>query len=59
MLIITRRTGEKIKIGHDTEITVLEVQGAQVRIGIKAPKEISVHRKEIYDRINNLETETS
>ncbi|MEP3351323.1 MAG: carbon storage regulator CsrA [Marinomonas sp.] len=51
MLVITRRTGESINIGDDTEITVLDVKGNQVRIGIKAPKSVAVHREEIYLRI--------
>ncbi|MEP0073615.1 MAG: carbon storage regulator CsrA [Marinomonas sp.] len=51
MLVITRRTGESINIGDDTEITVLDVKGNQVRIGIEAPKSVAVHREEIYLRI--------
>ncbi|WP_421853259.1 carbon storage regulator CsrA [Marinomonas sp.] len=51
MLVITRRSGETINIGDDTEVTVLGIQGTQVRIGITAPKKISVHREEIYKRI--------
>ncbi|QUX92064.1 carbon storage regulator [Marinomonas sp. A3A] len=51
MLVITRHPGETINIGDDTEVTVLGVQGTQVRIGIKAPQKISVHREEIYKRI--------
>ncbi|MCB5161296.1 carbon storage regulator CsrA [Marinomonas algarum] len=57
MLIITRRSGETINIGDDTEITVLGIQGSQVRLGIKAPKEVSVHREEIYNRIKAAEAE--
>ena len=53
MLVVTRRTGEKIMIGDDMEIMVISVQGPQVRIGIKAPKEVSVHREEIYKRIQS------
>ena len=51
MLILTRRPGETIKIGDDVEVTVLAVKGNQVRIGITAPKEVAVHREEIYDKI--------
>lgn len=48
MLVLTRKKGQSIIIGDDVEITVVEVFGDQVRLGIKAPKEIAVHRKEIY-----------
>ena len=51
MLILTRRAGESLMIGEDVSITVLGIKGNQVRIGIDAPKEVAVHREEIYDRI--------
>ena len=53
MLILTRRVGETLVIGDDVSITVLGVKGNQVRIGIKAPKDVSVHREEIYERIQH------
>ena len=51
MLILTRRVGETVMIGDDIAITILGVKGNQVRVGVNAPKEVSVHREEIYDRI--------
>ena len=53
MLILTRRVGESVVIGEDVTVTVLGVKGNQVRIGINAPKNVSVHREEIFERIKN------
>lgn len=50
-LILTRRVGESLIIGDDVTVTVLDVKGSQVRIGVTAPKEVSVHREEIWKRI--------
>ncbi|WP_444906188.1 carbon storage regulator CsrA [Microbulbifer sp. SSSA008] len=51
MLILKRRTGENLRIGSNVSITVLEVKGNQVKIGIRAPKSLPVHREEIYRRL--------
>ena len=51
MLILTRRVGESLIIGDDVVVNILGVKGNQVRIGVDAPKEVPVHREEIYDRI--------
>lgn len=53
MLILTRRVGESLMVGDDITITVLGVKGNQVRIGVDAPKDVAVHREEIYKRIQN------
>ena len=52
MLILTRRTGESLVIGDDVTITVLAIKGNQIRLGIDAPKHVSVHRQEIQEKIN-------
>ena len=56
MLILTRRNGEVLKIGDDIDVTVLGVKGNQVRVGINAPRDVSVHREEIYQRIKQEQT---
>ncbi|MBV8144010.1 MAG: carbon storage regulator CsrA [Gammaproteobacteria bacterium] len=52
MLILTRRLGESVKIGDDVTVTVLGVNGAHVRLGFAAPKQVPVHREEIYERMH-------
>ena len=58
MLILTRRVGETVVIGNDVDVTVLGVKGNQVRLGVKAPREVSVHREEIYKRIKDEKQES-
>lgn len=59
MLILTRKIGETIMIGESVKITVLNVKGNQVRIGIDAPKDVSIHREEIYQKIKRNPEEES
>ena len=51
MLVLTRKAGESIIIGDGIEITVIETKGDQIKLGIKAPKEVDIHRKEVYEAI--------
>jgi len=51
MLVLSRKKGQSIMIGNDIEISIVEIQGEQVRLGISAPREVSVHRKEVYEEI--------
>jgi carbon storage regulator len=53
MLILTRRVGEAVKIGDDVTITVLSVKGSQVRLGVAAPRDVAVHREEVFDRLHH------
>ena len=55
MLILTRRVGESLMVGDNVTVTVLGVKGNQVRIGVNAPKDVAVHREEIYTRIHDGE----
>ena len=57
MLILTRRVGETLMIGDEVSVTVLGVKGNQVRIGVNAPKEVAVHREEIFERIKSEQNE--
>jgi carbon storage regulator len=57
MLILTRRVGETVMIGDDVTVTVLGVKGNQVRIGVNAPRDVAVHREEIFERIKREEQE--
>ena len=57
MLVLTRRVGEKIIIGENVTVAILAVKGGQIRIGIDAPREIQVHREEIYQRIQTEQEE--
>ncbi len=57
MLILTRKVGESLLIGDDVSITILNIRGNQVKIGVQAPKDVSVHREEIYLRIHQAKDE--
>ena len=59
MLILTRRVGETLMIGDEVTVTVLGVKGNQVRIGVNAPRDVTVHREEIYERIKRDQSEES
>ena len=59
MLILTRRVGGALMVGDDTKIVVLGVKGSQIRLGINAPKDVKVHREEIYEKINVDTSETA
>jgi carbon storage regulator len=57
MLILTRRLGESVKVGDEVTVTVLGVKGPQVRLGFAAPRDVAVHREEIYERLRAVPTE--
>lgn len=61
MLIITRKEGETVMVGDNIEVTVLSVDGSQIRLGFDAPSSVRIHRKEVYERIQqaNLEAATN
>jgi len=51
MLVLSRKKGQSIMIGHDIEITIIDVQGEQIRLGINAPRDVTIHRKEVFEEI--------
>lgn len=59
MLVLTRKLQQSIMIGDEIEVVVLEVRGEQVRLGIRAPKNVTVHRKEIYEQIHEVNEEAA
>lgn len=59
MLILTRKAGEKLLIGDNIEVTILNVRGGQVKLGVNAPKDVAVHREEIYRKIKLAEQQPS
>ncbi len=59
MLVLTRKTGETIQIGDEIEITVLSIQGDQIKLGINAPKNVEIHRKEVYLSIKESNNEAA
>jgi len=59
MLILTRKSGQSVMINKDIKITVIDIKGNQVRMGIEAPRNVSVHREEVFDMINKEEPELS
>ena len=59
MLALSRKPGESVVIGNNIEITILEVKGEQIKVGIKAPKDIAIYRKELFEQIQNSNREAS
>jgi hypothetical protein len=59
MLALSRKPGESVVIGNDTEITILEVKGEQVKVGIKAPQSVAIYRKELFEQIQESNREAS